>query len=64
MHGDDTAERSSLCDQGPIWALTGQAVTTASRDAGAQVRIIYVNACLMTLGAARDVHVMKARVGL
>ena len=38
MHGLDTAERSSLCDQGPIWALTGQAVTTASRDAGAQAR--------------------------
>ena len=36
------------------------AVTTASRDAGAQVRIIYVNACLMTLGAARDVHVRRA----
>ena len=30
------------------------AVTTASRDAFAQVRIIYVNACLMTLGAASD----------
>ena len=32
------------------------AVTTASRDAGAQVRIIYVDASLMTLGAARDVR--------
>ena len=38
------------------------AVTTASRDAFAQVRIIYVNACLMTLGAVRDVR--RARVGL
>ena len=38
------------------------AVTTASRDAVAQVRTIYVNACLMTLGAASDVR--RARVGL
>ena len=36
------------------------AVTTASRDAFAQVRIIYVNACLMTLGAASDL----GRVGV
>ena len=38
------------------------AVTTASRDAGAQVRIIYVNASVMALGAARGVR--RARVGL
>ena len=38
------------------------AVTTASRDAGAQVRIIYVNACVMALGAASGVR--RAGVGL
>ena len=38
------------------------AVTTASRDAGTQVRIIYVNASVMALGDARGVR--RARVGL
>ena len=36
------------------------AVTTDSRDAFAQVRIIYVNASVMTLGAASDLR--RARV--
>ena len=36
------------------------AVTTASRDAFAQVRIIYVNACFMTLGAAIDLRRVRA----
>ena len=40
------------------------AVTTASRDAFAQVRIIYVNACLMTLGAASDVRRARVELGL
>ena len=39
------------------------AVTTASRDAFAQVRIIYVNACLMTLGAASDLGQVGVSLG-
>ena len=41
---------------------TGRLQPPRAMHAGAQVRIIYVNACLMTLGAVRDVR--RARVGL
>jgi hypothetical protein len=56
-------EAVSVIRAEPICVLTGHgAVTTASCDAGAQVRIIYVNACVMALGAASGVR--RARVGL